>query len=474
MQLRHRSLECCPYGDESVTSDILARPSRYPVRMPQNPADLFENVADISLSEFLARHGDGFREMLTTARVETLVERLAEHYQNQSVPSYEDGTLVPHVYDSDFNYATPVYEGFAPPRVAPSIEHVQHTLLYAHAVETYDLLPGALKALLCNREGSEVFVWRALRFWDAVRELYDCGILRTLPGIGPSASAFGDVVDMAELLKRESFQRDFRDFTAESWARRPMYGGINLDALSSEKRADVLHDFYCDEAYGGDLRLATDIARAYGIAESSNATFWLPSPAHWRYLMLLLKHGAPSPRQPDLETMNTMARLASLNVPGIGQLDAGTLSAVRRKSEVFEQWRTELGRALTAIARLEGFPEETQLNEFRTRMTGAAAEVTKGLRKEGGKLRQGTLVSFGVGLIGVGAKVGFDAITNGSPGHASGPFGAATAVAASAVTAAGIRAVQGRSERAAGRAAVTMAMVLAEPGCRDDSQASPV
>lgn len=420
--------------------------------MGGSPPELFEQVSGAALADLLLACRDRpLREVFPRRRAEELAGLVTAYYARLPAPEYPATALVPHVYDSELGYSG-VYEWPPPDRTVPSFAHVRHTLLYAHAVEAYDLLPRALRYYVRDGDLDELFLLRALNFWNDIRQLHADGIVRMLPT--DRWETFSLVDQVHEALKRPEFQKDLLDFAPAAWddfALRTKFG----DREPAE-RTRLLVDFYDDEVAEGDLWFVTDVQRALGVAQVTGAAIWFPSTRHMDYLRMLSRHEfvLPPVRRPG--ATQTTAELLALRLPGIAKLDVGTLTSLRRSSEVFEDWRAELSSALAILAENGDFAVADRIQDVRTHLDGVADRLRSQLRKERATVITGGLRDLSVTMIGAaaaGSLLGGGMAAVGSAG---------VAAAASRGSDLAISIAKQSKERAAIRAAHRIAVAISE------------
>lgn len=308
--------------------------------------------------------------------------------------------LSPGVFDSDFNYATGHSGvGGAPPRGGASIQHIRHTLLYAHRIYMSDPLESCLWNFYEPYGDFRLLVLlQSLIEWEFIRPLVKKGVIRLRYGWSGDGLVVRDFVD--EAFADPVFLTQLLEIGA--WRSRPEHPVSAAMYRAARERDDVREmlqlawwdDSFCAPSWDDDL------VRAIRSAQQPGADLWLPSWRHAKILQALAGRGSglTAPTVGDVELLST---LVEMEVPSITNLDARTLAAIRMDSEVFEEWRTELKAALSYLNDHDS--ADSAKEAVKSSMRAVADRVRIKLRRERTSILAGGLRAFATGFAAFGA-----------------------------------------------------------------------
>jgi hypothetical protein len=327
-------------------------------------------------------------------------EKISSYGRDHEDNSYLISELSPGVFDSDFNYAAGHSGvGAPPPRGGASIEHIRHTLLYAHHIYMSDPLESCLWNFYEPYGDFHFLVLlQALSEWEFIRPLVKNGFIKLRYGWSGEGQAVREFVD--EAFDDPVFLAQLMDLGA--WRSRPEHRVSAAMYRAARDRDDVREmlqfawweDSFCAPSWDDDL------VRAIRSAQQPGADLWLPSKRHAKILQALAgrEAGRTGPRVGNVELFST---LVEMEVPSIANLDARTLVAIRIDSEVFEEWRIELKSALSYLSDHDS--DDSAKEAVQSAMGAVAERMQVKLRRERTSILAGGLRAFATGFAAFGA-----------------------------------------------------------------------
>jgi hypothetical protein len=409
-------------------------------------ATMLRHIIEETLDIDLARLRDKpvtLRPLIERAIARDLVtdlgHRVKQYHAAHPLPAIARSELVPQIYQQ--HEPTGILIGPKPPLNAPSTDKVKRTLLFAHRLVVRDPfygIEGPPGGFPYKRFLVPAALGNGLRFWTTFHDLIDEGVIMLTPP--PPESGPTDLGNMFEAL---AGGRRFRAEVLVLFPHlpdlvrivrpcprppdlvgppgdTPSRNGVRAKALATAYHSDVLND--------GDLSSAVhNLERWIGLTDHFSGDAWFPNMRHLKLALALARNGGEIPIM-KLTEAELLTRIIEFDVPSVAHLDNGDVVRLRRESEVFETWRTDLSMALAHMDDMvaAGLDDQAARRELREQLMAVADRTAASVRDTSRADYSGSLRSMAFGVLGATVGGALDGVRGAAVG-AAGAFAEATA-----------------------------------------------
>lgn len=371
--------------------------------------DILEQSIGMPVEKLLKRYEKGgwsvIEDRLSRANAKKLLEAIVGHYKATPPPVSRPSLLTPVLYDSEWNYGSfHMGIGVPPPRTGASLDHIRHTLMYAHTIYVEDPLVIVLSFYERGHEFSRGVLLSTLRKLVAIRPLVDQNIVNLFWSPRTNSNGFEDLVTKA--TEDPAFILYLRSIGVWGENRRgrnsPLTDRVYARAAAQDGLfRSLLEGAWAMEMVGGHgLAWVRDMNRAGHMFGAVRADNWFPSTKHAQFYAGLELYKDKNKLSPTFLGPSEVTSLIELHIPSLIKLELKELVALRRSSNTFEEWRQRLSGVLSTA-------DDRRVNDglredLAAEMQFYANELRSRLKQKRSSVLTGGLRTFGLATAGIG------------------------------------------------------------------------